>query len=160
LEVARSAQHDPTIAYALHQRANVAIAQEDNAAAETLLVEALPILRRVDDKTGIARLVATRAVATLADRRYASAVPIVQEALALYRQLGDEFGTFVMVFYLGCAALLTGDHTTAREHFEEALKTSRASRDADANILALTGMRQVALAERAPARALSPFTDG
>jgi predicted ATPase/DNA-binding SARP family transcriptional activator len=120
LAVAREAGHPGTLVYGLLNRADVAIAEAAFDLVDSLLAEALPILRRIDDKIGLVRLLGIQGYVAVRAGRYAEAVPYLEETVIQSRQIGDESAVVWALANLGCVTLVTGDLPAARRWFETA----------------------------------------
>jgi predicted ATPase/class 3 adenylate cyclase len=120
LAVAREAGHEGTLVYGLLNRADVAIAEADFDLVDSLLVEALPILRRSDDKIGLVRLLGIQGYVAIRAGRYVEAVPYLEETVVQSREIGDESAVVWALANLGCVTLVTGDLRSARRWFDTA----------------------------------------
>jgi tetratricopeptide (TPR) repeat protein len=147
------------IAYALHQRAVVAVHRADYSTAEALASEALPLMRRAGDNQGVAQMIAMRGIAITAQREFQAAAPIFQEALDLWRQLGNEGAVRMMHVFLGSIALVTDEPATARQHFEDAYAIARDLGDRYGEVLAAAGLGEHALTAGDVARAVEWYTE-
>jgi predicted ATPase/class 3 adenylate cyclase len=120
LAVARDAGHPGTLVYGLLNRADVAIAEAAFDLVDSLLAEALPILRGVDDKIGLVRLLGIQGYVAIRAGRYGEAVPYLEETVIQSRQIGDDSAVVWALANLGCVTLVTGDLPAARRWFDTA----------------------------------------
>lgn len=118
----------------------------DEARAQVLFEQSLPLYREVGDKPGIAK--STGMLGRLAMLRgdYASAETLLEESLTLYRDLGDHWFLAIMLNFRGMIPLSQSDLKTAALLFEEALQISR---DVDDTLPLLLSLYNLALSRRA-----------
>jgi tetratricopeptide (TPR) repeat protein len=120
LAVAREGGHPGILVYGLLNRADVAIAEAAFDLVDSLLGEALPLLRHFDDKIGVVRLLGIQGYVAVRAGRYAEAVPYLEETVVQSRQIGDESAVVWALANLGCVTLVTGDLAAARRWFDTA----------------------------------------
>ena len=120
LAVAREAGHPGTLVYGLLNRADVAIAEANFDLVDTLLAEALPILRPLDDKIGLVRLLGIQGYVAIRAGKYTEAVPYLEETVVQSREIGDESAVVWALANLGCVTLVTGNLPAAHRWFEKA----------------------------------------
>jgi predicted ATPase len=97
----------------------------DEARAQVLFEQSLPLYREVGDKAGIAK--ATGMLGRLAMLRgdYASAETMLEESQTLYRELDDNWFLATMLNFRGMIPLSQSDYKAAALLFEEGLQVSR-----------------------------------
>jgi predicted ATPase/DNA-binding SARP family transcriptional activator len=120
LTVVRETGHPGTLVYGLLNRADVAIAEAEFDLVDSLLAEALPILRSIDDKIGLVRLLGIQGYVAIRAGRYTEAVPYLEETVVQSREIGDESAVVWALANLGCVALVTGDLPAAGRWFDAA----------------------------------------
>jgi predicted ATPase/class 3 adenylate cyclase len=120
LAMARETGDPGTLVYGLLNRADVGIAEAAFDLVDSLLAEALPILRRIDDKIGLVRLLGIQGYVAIRAGRYAEAIPCLEETVLQSRQIGDESAVVWALANLGCVTLVTGDLPAARRWFDTA----------------------------------------
>jgi predicted ATPase/DNA-binding SARP family transcriptional activator len=120
LAVVRETGHPGTLVYGLLNRADVAIAEGAFDLVDSLLAEALPILRGIDDKIGLVRLLGIQGYVAIRAGRFTEAVPYLEETVVQSRQIGDVSAVVWALANLGCVTLVTGDLPAARRWFDTA----------------------------------------
>jgi tetratricopeptide (TPR) repeat protein len=125
LALSREIGDPESIAYSLHNCANVALGAGDDARAEAGWEEALPLFR----ETGIANMVAhvVNNLGNIAMRRgdFARASELGEEALGLFRQRGDRFGIRECLRNLARLSQAQGDAARARSLSQEIFPITR-----------------------------------
>ena len=128
LERALAASGDATPslrAQALLAAANLVIAMNDYARAETLAQEALTLCRHLGDQTGVAFSLHLLGSALWVRGNLAAGRPLVEESLALFRTLGDLDQTAWALSQLGMIESSQGAYEKASALFEESLALHR-----------------------------------
>jgi predicted ATPase len=125
--------------------------QQDRAAAEHWLLEAVEVERAVEDRAGLATALKYLGVIALTAQPpdFERAAALFEEALALRRALGDRDGTASCLNDLGMLELDRGQHMRAQKVFEETLALCRELDNRYGLSFVLNNLSLVALAEGA-----------
>jgi tetratricopeptide (TPR) repeat protein len=113
------------LARALAGAGTLAVRQGDFAAARMLQEGALPMLRKLGDRRGIA--VSLNGLGSVAYQQgdFEAAHTLYSESLAIGRELGDRMGISASLINLGNVAYARGDYDSARKIYEESLAIRR-----------------------------------
>jgi predicted ATPase len=114
-------------AQALWQYGTLAWRQCDFAAARELLAQSLALYQEIDNRDGLANVLATMGAMAFEQGENATAQALYEECLALRRPFGNAERIGSALFGLGIVAFNVRDHTTARTLFEESLTFLRAA---------------------------------
>jgi predicted ATPase/DNA-binding CsgD family transcriptional regulator len=128
LEHALAARGDasPSLrAQALLAAANLVIAMNDYARAETLAQEALALCRHLGDQAGVAFSLHLLGSALWVRGNLIAGRPLVEESLTLFRALGDLDQTAWALYQLGMMESSQGAYDAACTLFEESLALHR-----------------------------------
>lgn len=106
--------------------ANLAERQGDFAVARDAYVDALALVRTLDEPAMLARTLHNLAIVLRDVGEYESAMAMEEEALGHFRQARDARGIAVCLNSLGVNAAERGDYATATRWFEETLDICRA----------------------------------
>jgi predicted ATPase/class 3 adenylate cyclase len=115
----------PSVAYALHNLANVTAEQGDLARARELYEEAAAMTETIGDRHGSATGLIALADVISRQEGYEQAMPIFARAKSLYAEFGDRWGKAFALDSEGLAAARSGDLEVARMLHEEAIGVSR-----------------------------------
>jgi tetratricopeptide (TPR) repeat protein len=126
----------------------MSLEQGDSGRAETLLAEALVLLRELGDKQGVAEALANLGTATWARGDGVRAVALLEESLALKRDLGDRQGMAYVLGSLGTMALEQGEFARAAALLGEVITVLHQLEDRHGMAAALEGIAYVAAAQR------------
>lgn len=118
----------------------------NEARAQVLFEQSLPLYREVGDKPGIAKVTGMLGRLAMLHRDYASAETFLEESLTLYRELGDKWFLAIMLNFRGMIPLNQGDLKTAAVLLEEALHVSS---DVSDTLPLLLSLYNLALSRRA-----------
>jgi len=145
LELTRKMGDDRALANALYNAAFPrVVSREAIVEAKPMLDEALPLFRRIDDQTGIARVLWGIGNALFFAKEYADARPVLEEAVALNRKLDDRFGLGWSIHTLGLVAFNLGDAERARACWLEAIHLFAAAGDVPGMVLQLDNLSALA----------------
>ena len=145
VELTRNVGDDRALANALYNAAFprvVGRAAIDEA--KPMLAEALPLFRKVDDQTGVARVLWGIGNAYFFNREYADARPVLEEAVALNRKLDDRFGLGWSIHTLGLVTFNLGDVQRARACWLEAIDLFATAGDVPGMVLQLDNLSALA----------------
>ncbi len=115
----------PSVAYALHNLANVTAEHGDLARARELYEEAAAMTETIGDRHGSATGLIALADVISRQEDYAAAQPSFARAKALYAEFGDRWGQAFALDSEGLAAARSGELEVARVLHEEAIGISR-----------------------------------
>jgi predicted ATPase len=118
----------------------------DEARAQLLFEQSLPLYREVSDKPGVAKATGMLGRLAMLHGDYPSAETLLEESLTLYRELGDHWFLAIMLNFRGMIPLRQSNLKTATLLFEEGLQVSR---DVDDTLPLLLSLYNLALTRRA-----------
>ncbi len=121
----REVGNRPSVAYALHNLANVAAEHGELARARSLYEEAVAMTETIGDRHGSATGLIALADVISREEGYAAAQPIFDRSKALYVEFGDRWGEAFALDSEGLAAARSGDLEEARMLHEAAIGVSR-----------------------------------
>ncbi len=99
--------------------------QGDYTVAKEYLLEALGLIRQVDEKETFASILNALGLTAWSQGDYEGARSYYEEALKVRRELGEKTGIATILANLGNIALSLGDHLAARRSHEESLAVYR-----------------------------------
>ncbi len=134
-------------AKALNGAGNMAYAQGDYVAAQTLYKEALTARREISDRQGIAGTLLSLGNLAYSQGDYVAAQALYEEALAMYREIGDRQGIANTLGNLGTVAYSQSDYVAAQALYEESLATKREIGDRQGIANTLGNLGNVAYAQ-------------
>jgi tetratricopeptide (TPR) repeat protein len=145
LELTRKLGDDRALANALYNAAFPrVVSRAAIAEARPMLEEALPLYRKIDDQTGVARVLWGIGNALFFAKEYADARPVLEEAVALNRKLDDQFGLGWSIHTLGLVTFNLGDFQRARASWLEAVHLFAAAGDVPGMVLQLDNLSALA----------------
>ena len=112
--------------------------------AQTLLEEAVPIYRRLDDERGYAQCLWALGQTYFRGNATEKAIEPLEQAIAIFRRLGDRFGLGWALYVRAILALRLYDTQTAKRDDLEALRIFAEAEDVTAPVLILAGLAAVA----------------
>ncbi len=115
----------PSVAYALHNLANVTAEHGELARARTLYEEAAAMTETIGDRHGSATGLIALADVISRQEGYAAAEPIFARAKSRYAEFGDRWGQAFALDSEGLAAARSGDLEAARRLHEESISVSQ-----------------------------------
>ena len=125
LALHRELGHRPSVAYALHNLANIAAEQGNFERARELYAEGIEMARSMGDQRGAAISLVQLADVVSRQGDGEQARPLFDESLETLKELGDRWGMAFAMDGSALAAARHGDLQAARERHEEALAISR-----------------------------------
>jgi len=149
----RHAASQSARAMALNGAGVLARKQGDFGRAAALLEESLAVLRRLEDKPGIASVLSNLGLMKSNQGNYGRAAALLEESLAVRRELGDTWGSAASLNNLGTVAAYQRDYERAARLFEESLALRRDVGDIGGIAVALTNLGSVAHEQGDDARA-------
>jgi non-specific serine/threonine protein kinase len=115
----------PSVAYALHNLANVTAEQGDLHRARELYEEAVAMVRALGDERGAATGLISLADIIAREDGYAAARPIFEQSIEVFTQFGEQWGVALALDSQALAAGRASEFGTARGLHERALAISR-----------------------------------
>jgi tetratricopeptide (TPR) repeat protein len=103
--------------------------QGDPARARRMFEESLTILRELDDRPGIARLLNNLGTVAIFQEDYVAAQPLFEESLAIMREIGYRSVVGQLLNNLALVIRYRGNYLTARDILQESVAIRRALGD-------------------------------
>jgi tetratricopeptide (TPR) repeat protein len=155
LALHRELGHRPSVAYALHNLANISAEQGNFGRARELYAEAIEMARSTGDQRGAAIGLISLADVVSREGDDENAGPLFDESVATLRELGDRWGMAFAMDSSALAAARHGDLEAARARHEEALVISRELGDERGVARTLIHLADLASMEGDATRAIS-----
>jgi tetratricopeptide (TPR) repeat protein len=114
-------------AQAFWQAGSLAWRQCDFGHARELLEKSLTLYREINNRDGLAKVLANLAAVAFEQGEYPTARALYEECLAVWRALGNPERIGTALFGLGLVAYHQGEYATAQTLLEESLKLLRKS---------------------------------
>jgi predicted ATPase/Tfp pilus assembly protein PilF len=125
LEQHREVGSRPSVAYALHNLANVAAEHGDLPRARQLYEEAIAIGRSIGDEVGVAQATITLADVIARQGDYAEASRLFDESAQTFMRFGDRWSVALTLDNHALAAARAGDFAGAHDLHDRSLAISR-----------------------------------
>ncbi len=134
-------------AQALKGAGTLANQQGDSPMARTFYEQSLAIRRELNDRPGIAVLLANLGIVSYHTGDYAGARTLDDESLAVFREIGDGWSAGTLLNNLGDIAREQADYPAARQFLAESLEVRRRLGDMGGTAFSLNSLGDVLLDE-------------